>query len=107
MPLKTLIAYSQSLLMHSIYHKYSPDTLHNTWITNSDRHNDRDLRNGDDLYIPTARTEHTKRLTYFALPKMWNNLHEQKYTVNPITFKIAIKKHFLDQNTETNPNQLN
>ena len=95
MPLKYLIPYSQSLLVHSIYHKYGPPSLHNTWQTNSMRNETRKLRNADDLYVPFARTEHVKKMSYFALPKMWNDLHEQKFTSNPTTFKIAIKNHFL------------
>ena len=104
MPLKHLIIYSQSLLVHSIYHKYSPPSLHNTWITNGTRNGNRELRNADDLYVPFARTEHVKKMSYFALPKVWNDLHEQKYTPNPITFKIAIKSHFLSL---TNPPEMN
>ena len=100
MPFKTLLTYTQSLLIHSIYHKYCPHSLHDIWTTNNNRQdadNDHDLRNGQDLYIELAKTEQTKRLPYFALPKIWNEMHVQKYTTNPITFKIAIKSHFLDQ----------
>ena len=100
MPLKHLISYTKSLLVHSIYHKYSPSSLHSTWVTNSMRNNQHDLRNADDLYVPLARTEHVKRLPYFQLPKMWNELYEQKYTPNPTTFKIAIKEYFISL---TNP----
>jgi len=100
MPFRQLIQYTQSLLIHSIYHKYSPPSLHNTWITNSMRNNELVLRNADDLYIPLARTEHVKKLPFFALPKLWNELYEQKYTRNPITFKIAIKSHFLNTEPE-------
>ena len=98
MPLKHLIKYQQSLLMHSIYHKYSPPSLHSTWMTNSNRQNDHDheLRNADELYIPLARTEQVRRLPYIALPTMWNDLYVQKYTPNPLTFKIAIKDYFLN-----------
>ena len=46
MPLKYLINYTQSLLVHSIYHKYSPPSLHNTWITNAMRIDNRELRTG-------------------------------------------------------------
>ena len=95
MPLKHLITYTQSLLVHSIYHKYSPSSLHNTWITNSMRNEIRDLRNADDLFIPYARTEHVKKMSFFSLPRVWNELSEQKFTPNPTTFKIAIKEHFL------------
>ena len=100
MPFKHLITYTQSLLVHSIYHKYCPSSLHNSWMTNSMRNAARDLRNADDLYIPFARTDHIKKLPYFALPKVWNELTEQKFTPNPTTFKIAIKQHFLSL---TNP----
>ena len=100
MPFKTLITYTQSILMHSIIHKYSPRSLHNTWVTNDQRNNRHDLRNGDDLYIPLARTDQVKKLPFFALPQMWNELHVQKHTPNPTTFKIAIKNHFLSL---TNP----
>ena len=98
MPLRKLIQYTQSILMHSIYHKHSPPSLHSTWITNRERHNDYALRNADDLYIPLARSDQVKCLTYFALPKMWNELYEQKYTPNPYTFKRAIKDHYLGLN---------
>lgn len=98
MQYKHLITYTQSILMHSIIHKYSPPSLHHTWTTNNQRNNGLDLRNADDLYIPLARTEQVKKLPYFALPKVWNELYEQKYTPNPITFKIAIKSHFLALN---------
>ena len=95
MPLKHLITFTQSLLVHSIYHKYSPPSLHNTWILNSMRNDTRELRNADDLYIPYARTEHVKKMSYFTLPRIWNELTEQKFTPNPTTFKIAIKDYFL------------
>ena len=62
------------------------------------RIDNRELRNADDLYIPLARTEHVKRMPYFALPKMWNELQVQKFTPNPTTFKIAIKDYFLSLN---------
>ena len=67
-----------------------------SWQTNSMRNETRD----DDFYVPFARTEHVKKMSYFALPKMWNDLHEQIFTSNPTTFKIAIKNHFLSL---TNP----
>ena len=41
-------------------------------------------------------------MPYFALPKMWNELNEQKFTPNPVTFKIAIKDYFLGLNDVPN-----
>ena len=91
LPLKHLISYTKGLLIHSIYHKYSPPALHNTWTTNEHRGGDHDLRNASDLYVPMARTEHVKRLTYFSLPAIWNNLPDDKLNPNQTTFRIAYK----------------
>ena len=55
LPLKHLITYSKGLLIHSIYHKYSPPALHNTWITNEQRGGDHDLRNANDLYTRRSK----------------------------------------------------
>jgi len=93
LPLNLLITQSRGLLMHSIYHKYAPSSLHNTWITNMQRNIDIDLRNGHNIYIPFARTDQVKRLTYFALPMTWNELPDDRMTPNKITFTIALKDH--------------
>ena len=79
--------------MHSIYHKCSPTSLHNEWITNESRglNHDHDLRNGHDLYIPFARTDHAKRLSYFSLPKTWNDLPDSKLNGNVTTFRMFLK----------------
>ena len=97
LPLNHLITLTKGLLIHSIYHKYSPTALHNTWTTigqqNDINDHDHDLRNANDLYIPFARTEHVKRLTYFSLPATWNTLPDDKFTPNKTTFKIALKNY--------------
>ena len=99
LPLEHLITETRALLMHSIYHKYSPTALHNIWITNETRslNHDHDLRDGHHIYIPLARTEHVKRLTHFALPKTWNDLPDSKLNRNTTTFKIFLKNHLLTQ----------
>jgi alpha-N-acetylglucosamine transferase len=89
-----LIRFQQSQLIHSIYHKYSPAALHNTWTTVGDRNNAYNLRNAD-LFIPFAINEQLKRLSYFVFPKIWNDLNVMKYTPNPVTFKLFIKNELL------------
>ena len=93
LPLNLLTTLSRGLLMHSIQHKYAPASLHNTWITNSQRNIDIDLRNGHDIYIPFARTDQVKRLPYFALPTTWNELPDDRMTPNKTTFTIALKDY--------------
>jgi hypothetical protein len=98
LPFDTLVRYSQCLIMHSVINKYCPPALHNTWTTNLDRNPDLQLRNAEDLYIPLARTDQTKRLPYFAWAKLWNDLPPLKLTQQPITFKSLLTQYLLTPN---------
>ena len=91
LPFDHLITLTSGQLIHSIYHKYAPKALHNTWLTNEQRDINHDLRDAHSLYVPFARTDHVKRLPYFSFPKLWNELPDFKLTSNPTTFKIALK----------------
>ena len=95
LPLDHLATLNKGLLIHSIYYKTSPTSLHGTWVTNQQRGIDRDLRDAHQLYIPFARTDQVKRLPYFSFPKLWNDLPDCKLSSNPITFKISLKTHLL------------
>ena len=97
LPLDHLITLTSGQLIHAIYHKYAPKSLHNLWITNDQREINHDLRDAHLLYVPYARTDHVKKLPFFAFPKMWNELPDFKLTPNPTTFKIALKFHLNSQ----------
>ena len=97
LPLDHLITLTSGLLIHSIYHKYSPKALHNMWLTNEQRELNHELRDAHQLYIPFARTDHVKRLPFFSFPKIWNDLPDCKLSPNPTTFKIALKFHLHEQ----------
>ena len=105
LPLEHLITETRGILMHSNYHKCSPTSLHKEWITNESRglNHDHDLRNGHDLYIPFARTDHAKRLSYFSLPKTWNDLPDSKLNSNVTTFRMFLKSHLLSQLNDCPP----
>jgi hypothetical protein len=98
MPFKTLIKYQQSLLVHSIYHKYCPPSLHSSWSTVGERNNTYALRNAADYFVPQAVNEQLKKLPYFALPKLWNEICDMKYVPNPTTFKLFFKNLLLSSN---------
>jgi hypothetical protein len=100
LPLKYLITYSQSLLMHSIIHKYSPPILHNQWITNVTRNPNVELRNANDLYVTTALSEQVKKLPLVAFAVVWNNLPDNKLHRNPNLFKSLLKEHVWSLVTE-------
>jgi hypothetical protein len=102
LPLKHLITQTSGILTHSIIHKYSPTTLHNTWLFNYERNPERDLRNANELYVPRAINEQLKRSPYFALPVMWNNLPYDRMQPNPLTFKIALNEFLWRQINEGN-----
>ena len=89
LPFDLLITQTKGLLVHSILNKYSPIALHYTWQTNQERDPNYGLWDAHLLYIPFARTDHVKRLPFFSLPKLWNDLPDFKLSRNHITFKIA------------------
>jgi len=95
LPFDKLITYSQGLITHAIYHKYCPTALISTWSLNHERDN-YTLRNANDFYIPMALTEQVKKLTFFHLPKLWNDLPDFKLTANKTTFKFALREHLLE-----------
>ena len=43
-----------------------------------------------------ALTEQVKKLTFFHLPKLWNDLPDFKLTANKTTFKFALREHLLE-----------
>jgi hypothetical protein len=93
LPLKQLISYTQGLLTHAVFHKYSPPSLHNSWVTNYERNPDRALRDAQEIYIPLAINDQISKLPFFALARNWNELPYDKYHANQLTFKIALNNH--------------
>jgi hypothetical protein len=93
LPINKLILSSQCTLVHSIVHKYSPRALHGTWTLNHERNIERELRNGQDIYITLATSEQAKKLPFFVLASIWNQLPYEKTYANPITFKIWLKNY--------------
>jgi hypothetical protein len=65
------------------------------WQYNHERNPKMLLRNANDLYVPMARTEQTKRLPYFELARLWNELPDIKITPEPSFFRYLIKQHLL------------
>jgi len=109
LPLNDLITSTNLKLMHSIYHHHSPKALHNTWITSLEqRHRTGNLelvynlRNNDDLYIPPSRIISLNKFPLYNLPSLWNSLDPELRNVpSIILFKINIKKHFINNLSET------
>jgi hypothetical protein len=93
LPFDKLIFQSQCTLTHSIVHKYSPPALHDTWLFNYQRNLGRELRNEQDIYLPLATSERVKKLPFFALATLWNQLPYEKTYANPITFKFWLSDH--------------
>jgi hypothetical protein len=101
LPHEKLILFSQLTFMHSVYYNYSPRSFENTWLKNTNRIPDRNLRNADEFNLAQPRTEMFKRSSYFALPAAWNNLApEVKLQQNRTTFRWALKAHLLTETEE-------
>jgi hypothetical protein len=96
LPYEKLITFAQLNLMHSVHYAYAPRSFENTWLTNTNRNPERNLRNANEYNLPQPRTELFKRSTYYALPAAWNNLApEVKFQQNKTTFRWALKAHLL------------
>jgi hypothetical protein len=79
--------------MHSIMHKISPPILHNQLKTNAERNQNMELRNANDLYIPTASSEQVNKMPLFVFPRLWNTLPDNKLHRNPVLFKTLLREY--------------
>jgi hypothetical protein len=74
----------------------------NEWTLNVDRFVNLDLmplRNTDDFYVPFARIAQVKRLPFFALPKIWNELEDDviKCESSKPIFNSKLKYYFIEK----------
>ncbi len=77
--------------MHSIEYNYAPSSFTGIWNKNIVIQGDNPLRNADNYTLPNPRTELFKKSPLYTLPLEWNNLDENRYIRNKITFKTALK----------------
>jgi hypothetical protein len=81
-------------LMHSVIHKYGPWILEDQWLTNAARNPNIELRNRDDIYVPTASSDQVSKLPAIAYAKLWNSLPIEKQYPNPVLFRNIIKEYY-------------
>ena len=104
LPLLSLADHSKLILMQQSIQKLSPSALHEIWIKNRERRrqlepdaNLHELRNDDDFFVPTPRTNQISKFPEFSIPILWNQLNPNIQILRKKTeFKLALKKHFLD-----------
>ena len=98
LPYEKLILFSQLNFMHAINYSYAPSSFANTWLKNTNRLPERNLRNADEYTLTQPRTELFKRSTFYAMPVAWNTLApEIKLQQNRTTFRWALKAHLLTE----------
>ena len=86
LPLHKMIEYYNVKFMHSYFHKKLPLSFAEIWQTNNERTPNRNLRNGNDYYVPPHRIELVKRMPICAFPASWNLTIQEKE--NPIQHKF-------------------
>ena len=99
LPFDKIIKQGMLNFMHSVNYNYAPSSFTNHWTKNSDRENDRVLRNDDDFVIPIPRIDLVKRLPFYSLPYLWNQSGNLKFYDNPITFKRALRSQLFEEIT--------
>ena len=95
MPFRKLIYNSQMTIMHSIHHKYSPESLHNIFPSNNNRNLGYELRNNEDYSIPRIRFEYLRNFPLYSFPSTWNSAPDYKILAHPLSFKIALRNEIL------------
>ena len=94
--LEKLILKAKALFMHSIKYNYHHASFDNVWNLNTTRDHDHDLRNNNDFFLPRVTSEHFRRLPFYSLPLVWNNIGDLSFQRNRKTFSIALFNHLLE-----------
>ena len=98
LPYHKIIYKAQLLFFHSIHYNYASSTFINSWIKNSERNTQHELRNANEYQIPLAKLSFFTRFPLYTLPKTWNNAGIVTCYSNPTTFKIALNEELLQGN---------
>jgi len=101
LPLDQLIRFSTLKFMHSFSFNLLPITFSENWILNRLRNPERNLRNGNDYYIPGHNFATLKRLPLFNFPKVWNEYDNQnKFNPVPHLYLKHLKSALISSLTE-------
>ena len=92
LPFEKILLNQKILFMHGIIHKHNNRTFENIWRTNEEREIGIDLRNANDLTLPTPHFEGFKKFPIFDFAKSWNEIGDMKYQSNFSIFKTWLKK---------------
>jgi hypothetical protein len=96
LPLESLIHFYRVKFMHNYHFKKLPLSFAELWLLNSERNNDRILRNANAYYIPQPRIELVKRFPLFTFPTAWNSENDDKYNPSQPAFLKNLKKRLLE-----------
>ena len=99
-PLNLLIDYFKLQFMYRFCSATLPNSFTNTWQMNSDRlqGNERmQLRNYNEIYVPTTRLTSTEKFPLIAYPRLWNNFGVTtiKESVSLSSFNYNFKKFLI------------
>jgi hypothetical protein len=81
--------------MHSVIYSYCPKSFVDIWQYNNQPNVAQNLRNADQLVINYPRIELHKNLPIYSIPKLWNELDENRFQQSRTTFRICIKGKLL------------
>ena len=100
LPLDSLITYFKLQFMSQYVQGFLPLAFNNVCMKREQGRAENfnfNLRNSDDLYIPTALLVQTERHPLFLFPRLWSEFtnNDIKIIRNPKEFNSALKKHLL------------
>ncbi len=101
LPLPKMIEYFGLQFMQHFSQDFLPTLLRSVWTTNANRNNGNryyQLRNSDDIYLPTSRLNSFERHPLYYFPKIWTNFTEYDIKIQreKAIFNSMLKKHLLN-----------
>jgi exonuclease III len=97
LPYPKMILQAKLHFMHSYHYNYAPPSFNDTWILNSVRYPERELRNADDYYLPRPNLTLFTNLPLYSLPLSWNEAGPSKYHANVALFKFCLRAELSGQ----------
>jgi hypothetical protein len=96
LPYTKLITQAQLHFMHSYHHHYSPPSFSNTWLLNSERAPELNLRNSEEYSLPRPNLSSFTKFPLYTFPKAWNEAGPCKFHRNKALFRNELKRELLN-----------
>jgi hypothetical protein len=82
--------------MYSYFHGQLPFSFNEIWVTNRAGNPNLELRNADNLYVPSHNCSTPKRFPLYSFPRIWNEESVMKYNPAQSAYLKSVKSVLLN-----------